>query len=70
MLELNVLQATQFGLFGELALATSKGIDSITMSYILASMINFKPTQSHALILSNVGLPAKLTGYLSCSHSG
>ena len=64
------LQATQFGMFRELALAASKDIDPSAMSYVLSTMLNFQPTPAHALILSNVGLPPKLTKFLSCSHSG
>jgi hypothetical protein len=40
------------------------------MSYVLSAMMNFRPTPTNAVLVSNLGLPSKCTGFLSCSHPG
>ena len=63
-------QASEFGMFKELAFAASKDCDLSTLSYLLSALMNFKPTSANLATLSSARVADRLPDFISCSDAG
>jgi hypothetical protein len=63
-------QASEFGMFKELAFAASKDCDLSTLSYLLSALMNFKPTSANLATLSSARVADRLPDFVSCSDAG
>ena len=63
-------QASEFGMFRELAFAASKDCDLSTLSYLLSALMNFKPTSANLATLSSARVADRLPDFVSCSDAG
>jgi hypothetical protein len=63
-------QASEFGMFRELAFAASKDCDLSTLSYLLSALMNFKPTSANLATLSSARVADRLPHFVSCSDAG